>query len=67
MITKRSQKFITEHRREMTFGFGARYAYDGRYLVQAACSYQGTYALLNNRWSASPSVATPRLQPLSTT
>ena len=56
MITKRSQKFITEHRREMTFGFGARYAYDGRYLVQAACSYQGTYALLNNRWSASPSV-----------
>ncbi|WP_295936950.1 SusC/RagA family TonB-linked outer membrane protein [uncultured Alistipes sp.] len=56
MVTKRSQKFITEHRRELTFGFGARYAYDGRYLVQAACSYQGTYALLNNRWSASPSV-----------
>ncbi len=56
MITKRSQKFITEHRREMNFAFGAGYAYDGRYLVQAACSYQGTYSLLNNRWSASPSV-----------
>lgn len=56
MITKRSQKFITEHRREMDFAFGAGYAYDGRYLVQAACNYQGTYSLVNNRWSASPSV-----------
>lgn len=56
MITKRSQKFITEHRREMVFGFGAGYAYNGRYLAQAACSYQGTYSLLNNRWSASPSL-----------
>lgn len=56
LITKRSQKFITEHRREMNFAFGAGYAYDGRYLVQAACNYQGTYSLLNNRWSTSPSV-----------
>lgn len=56
LITKRSQKFITEHRREMDFAFGAGYAYDGRYLLQAACNLQGTYSLLNNRWSTSPSV-----------
>lgn len=43
--------FLTPGLTSMTYG-----AYDGRYLVQAACSYQGTYALLNNRWSASPSV-----------
>ena len=55
MITKRSQKFITEHRREMNFGFGAAWAYDGRYILQAAGNVHGTYSLLKP-WSFSPSV-----------
>lgn len=54
MITKRSQKFITEHRREMNFGFNAAYAYKGRYLAQLALNGHGTYSLLN-AWSCSPS------------
>ncbi|MBQ6821489.1 MAG: SusC/RagA family TonB-linked outer membrane protein [Bacteroidales bacterium] len=55
MITQRSQKFITEHRREMNFGFNARYAYKGRYLVQASLNEHGTYSLLK-AWSFSPSL-----------
>ena len=55
MITKRSQKFITEHRREMNFGFNGAYSYKGRYLVQAALNEHGTYSLLD-AWSFSPSV-----------
>lgn len=56
MITKRSQKFITEHRREMNFGFGAKYAYDGKYIVQLAMNGHGTYSLLYNTWGFSPSI-----------
>lgn len=55
MITKRSQKFITEHRREMNFGFGGTYAYDGKYIFQAALNEHGTYSLLK-AWSFSPTV-----------
>lgn len=54
MITKRSQKFITEHRREMNFGFNAAYAFKGRYLAQASLNEHGTYSLLD-AWSFSPS------------
>lgn len=53
MITKRSQKLITEHRREMNFGLNAAYAYDGRYLAQLSLNGHGTYSLLN-QWSCSP-------------
>ena len=55
MITKRSQKFITEHRREMNFGFNASYIYKGRYIARAALNEHGTYSLLD-AWSFSPSV-----------
>ena len=55
MITKRSQKFITEHRREMNFGLNASYIYKGRYIVRAALNEHGTYSLLD-AWSFSPSV-----------
>ncbi len=55
MITKRSQKFITEHRREMNVGLNAAYAYKGRYLAQLAVNTHGTYSLLNS-WSCSPSI-----------
>ena len=55
MITKRSQKFITEHRREMNFGFNAGYVYDDRFIVQTAMNGHGTYSLRNNRWAFSPS------------
>lgn len=55
MITKRSQKFITEHRREMNFGFSAGYVYDDRFIVQTAMNEHGTYSLRNNRWAFSPS------------
>ena len=55
MITQRSQKFITEHRREMNFGFNAQYAFKGRYLAQAALNEHGTYSLLD-AWSFSPSL-----------
>lgn len=54
MITKRSQKFITEHRREMNFGLNAFYSYKGKYLLQAAANEHGTYSLLD-AWSFSPS------------
>ena len=54
MITRRSQKFITEHRREMNGGFNAMYIYKGRYMFQAALNGHGTYSLLN-AWSFSPS------------
>lgn len=54
MITKRSQKFITEHRREMNFGLNGSYAYAGKYLAQFALNEHGTYSLLNH-WSFSPS------------
>ena len=54
MITQRSQKFITEHRREINFGFNAAYAFKGRYLAQLALNEHGTYSLLN-AWSFSPS------------
>lgn len=56
MITKRSQKFITEHRREMNIGFNAGYAYDDKYVLQTAMNEHGTYSLLNNTWALSPSV-----------
>lgn len=56
MITRRTQKFITEHRREMNFGFNAMYAYDNRYTVQTSMNWHGTYSLLNNPWSYSPSI-----------
>ena len=52
MITKRSQKFITEHRREMNFGFNGAYSYKGRYLVQAALNEHGTYSC----WMPGPSL-----------
>lgn len=55
MITRRTQKFITEHRREMNAGFNGSYIYDGRYLAQVAMNGHGTYSLLN-AWSFSPSV-----------
>ncbi len=55
MITKRSQKFITEHRREMNVGFNAGYVYDDRFIVQTAMNGHGTYSLLNNSWAYSPS------------
>lgn len=55
MITKRSQKFITEHRREMNFGLNAAYSYAGKYLVQASLNEHGTYSLLD-AWSFSPSL-----------
>ena len=55
MITKRSQKFITEHRREMNFGFNANYSYKGKYIFQAALNEHGTYSLLD-AWSFSPSL-----------
>lgn len=56
MMTKRSQKFITEHRREMNFGFDASYVYDDRYIFQTAVNEHGTYSLRNNTWALSPSV-----------
>lgn len=56
MITKRSQKLISEHRREINFGVNAGYVYDGRYILQAAANVHGTYALIKNRWSVSPTV-----------
>lgn len=55
MITQRSQKFITEHRREMNFGINAMYAYKGRYIAQASLNEHGTYSLLD-AWSFSPSL-----------
>ncbi|MBQ9310243.1 MAG: SusC/RagA family TonB-linked outer membrane protein [Bacteroidales bacterium] len=55
MITQRNQKFITEHRREMNFGFNARYSYAGKYLAQLALNEHGTYSLLDI-WSFSPSL-----------
>lgn len=55
MITQRSQKFITEHRREMNFGFNAMYAYKGKYIAQASLNEHGTYSLLG-AWSFSPSL-----------
>ncbi len=54
MITQRSQKFITEHRREMNAGFNAMYAFKNRYLAQVSLNGHGTYSLLN-AWSFSPS------------
>ena len=54
MITKRSQKFITEHRREINYGFNAAYSFKGRYLAQFALNEHGTYSLLD-AWSFSPS------------
>lgn len=55
MITKRTQKWITEHRREMNVSFNASYAYDGKYLAQIAFNEHGTYSLLK-AWSFSPSI-----------
>ena len=55
MITKRSQKFITEHRREMNYGFNAAFTGKGRYIVQASLNEHGTYSLLD-AWSFSPSL-----------
>ena len=55
MITKRSQKFITEHRREINFGFNASYAFKGKYLARLSLNEHGTYSLLD-AWSFSPAV-----------
>lgn len=55
MITKRSQKFISEHRREINFGLDASYAYAGKYLASLALNEHGTYSLLDS-WSFSPAV-----------
>lgn len=54
MITKRNQKFITEHRREMNFGLNGSYSFAGKYLAQFAINEHGTYSLLDI-WSTSPS------------
>lgn len=56
MITKRSQKFITEHRREINFGLGGSYSYAGKYIAQFTGNYHGTYSLLNHGWAFSPAV-----------
>jgi TonB-linked SusC/RagA family outer membrane protein len=53
-ITKRTLKFITEHRREVTNTFSGRYAYKNRYLFQTALGLSGTYSLENNRYAFSP-------------
>ncbi|MDR0845669.1 MAG: TonB-dependent receptor plug domain-containing protein, partial [Tannerella sp.] len=53
-ITKRTLKFITEHRREVTNTFSGRYAYKNRYLFQTALGLSGTYSLKNNRYAFSP-------------
>lgn len=53
MITKRSQKFITEHRREMNIGLNGSYVYDGRYAVKFSLNEHGTYSLLKP-WYFSP-------------
>lgn len=55
MITQRSQKFITEHRREMNAGLNAMYVYKDKYMAQASLNEHGTYSLLK-AWSFSPSV-----------
>lgn len=55
MITKRSQKFISEHRREVNFGLDASYAYAGKYLASVALNEHGTYSLLDS-WSFSPAI-----------
>lgn len=54
MMTKRSQKFITEHRREINYGADCSYVYDDRFIAQAALNYHGTYSLLDC-WALSPS------------
>ena len=54
MITKRSQKFITEHRREIDYDFGLSDVIGGKYILQAAMNVHGTYSLLDV-WSVSPS------------
>ena len=56
MITKRSQTGIREHRREMNVGFNASYVYDDRYIISTTMNEHGTYALVNNCWSYSPTV-----------
>lgn len=55
MITKRTQKFITEPRREMNIGLDGSYSYDERYIARIAMNVHGTYSLLNP-WSFSPTV-----------
>ena len=55
MITKRSQKFITEHRREINYGLNGSYIWKGRYIARASLNEHGTYSLLD-AWSFSPSV-----------
>lgn len=55
MITKRSQKWITEHRREINFGLGGSYGFADKYLAQFTLNWHGTYSLLN-KWSFSPAV-----------
>jgi len=54
MITKRSQKFITEHRREINWNLSGQYVYDDRFIAQAVLNEHGTYSLLDC-WSFSPS------------
>lgn len=55
MATRRNQKFITEHRREMNVGFNAGYSYAGKYIAQFSLNEHGTYSLLNS-WSTSPAL-----------
>lgn len=54
MITKRASKNLSEHQREMNFGFNAGYVYDDKYIFQTALNEHGTYFLRNNRWAFSP-------------
>ncbi len=55
MITKRSRTGVREHKREIDFGFNASYVYDDRFIFSTALNEHGTYALVNNCWSLSPS------------
>lgn len=55
-VTKRMQRYVTEHRREATGTLFLNYVLDRKYIVQASAAASGTYALRNNTWSFSPSV-----------
>lgn len=43
MITKRASKNLSEHQREMNFGFNAGYVYDDKYIFQTALNEHGTF------------------------
>ncbi len=54
MLTSRSASGLTEHQREMNFGFNAGYVYDDRFIFQTALNEHGTYFLRKNKWAFSP-------------